>query len=94
MEEVELKTITKDRQPALIVDFSQVQSERPTRYVLGFYKGWTGSTKEFGGQEYNDGFEAGVAVREGRQEMPSWAFRPEDQFGDTIFEHIEDQSVS
>lgn len=94
MESVELtKQPRHSRQPALIVDFSEVQSDNPHRFVLGFYKGWCGSPKTFGGTEYDAGYEQGLAVREGRQQMPGWCFSPEDEAdfdGETIFDHAED----
>ncbi len=95
MERIALTETRHDRQPALIVDFTKVQSDNPHRFVLGFYKGWCGSDKVFGGSPYDEGFEHGVAVREGKEDMPVWCFSPEaDDFdGDTIFDHA-DQSAS
>ena len=96
MEHVELTKKAHERQPALIVDFTQVTAKDPHRYVLGFYKGWNGSEKTFGGADYDEGFALGLAVREGRRQMPAWCFSPEeDDFeGDSsIFEHT-DQSIS
>ena len=86
-------TKSGDRQPAIIVDFTRVQRNDPHRYVLGFYKGYCGSEKTFGGTDYDEGFALGTLVREGREPMPDWCFSPEAFDGDTIFDHT-DSSIS
>ncbi|MEC7109764.1 MAG: hypothetical protein VXX11_07120 [Planctomycetota bacterium] len=81
------------RQPAIIVDFTRVDRKDPHRYVLGFYKGFCGSEKTFGGTEYDEGYSLGALVREGKESMPDWCFSPDAFDGDTIFDHT-DSSIS
>ena len=95
MDSCELTETPRERQPALIVDFQKVRSPNPHRYVLGFYKGWSGSDKVFGGTEYDKGFDEGAACRKGAP-MPAWCFCPEvGEFEDdsSIFDYT-DHSVS
>ena len=84
---------TTETYPTIMVDFSLIKSPRPNRYVLGFFKGLLNSPKEFGGTEYDKGFELGCAVRTGESDMPEWCFSPDDDDPDTIFDFC-DQSIS
>tara|TARA_X000000950_G_scaffold288772_1_gene407285 strand:+ start:6743 stop:7024 length:282 start_codon:yes stop_codon:yes gene_type:complete len=81
--------------PTIMVDFSLIDSPRPNRLVLGFFKGLLNAEKEFGGTEFDKGFELGRKVRLGEIAPPDWCYRPEsDCEGDTLFDFIDDQSIS
>jgi len=80
--------------PTIMVDFSKIDSPRPNRLVLGFFKGLLNSPKEFGGTEFDAGFELGVLVRLGEADLPDWCYSPEvDDDADTIFDFC-DSSIS
>ena len=86
-------TQTVEATAAIMVDFSLIKSPRPNRLVLGFFKGLLNSPKEFGGTEYDKGFDLGCKVRTGEADMPEWCFSPDHDDGDTIFDFC-DQSIS
>lgn len=80
--------------PTIMVDFKLIKSPRPNRLVLGFFKGLLNSPKEFGGAEFDRGYELGCKVRKGEENLPEWCFSPDiDENGETIFDFC-DSSIS
>lgn len=80
--------------PTIMVDFKLIKSPRPNRLVLGFFKGLLNRPKEFGGAEYDTGFELGCKVRTGEADMPEWCYSPDtDEDSETIFDFC-DSSIS
>lgn len=80
--------------PTIMVDFKLIKSPRPNRLVLGFFKGLLNRPKEFGGAEYDKGFELGCKVRTGEADMPEWCYSPDtDEDSETIFDFC-DSSIS